>query len=664
MKQQTANSKQQTANSIKCFTLVFLIGFLLLFTNCQKDDTTSTDTRFEIEQESMSKFKLLKGNEIPKSVTQYLKQTTNNTMQFNLSGKQIVPITYDTRFSRDTLEIGTVDTSKSQMVVNDNNTKYTFVMINNDATSLHNLVVVDMNGTIINYYIKYTPDATWAQTHTMSKDMHTYTGTITFYNKNGIENGTLQLINGVLDDNGSDDVVGNPCDDPENVLPPDPDGTNTGGGGNPYGNGNTDDGSNTNSDGGSDNGGADDSPSCTYTMGMECTGGGHHTTPDAAGCYANDGWSITFTMPCPPGYGKNTNVQGRELPEDPCAGDVGLLVPDYLDLISLIEDCLNLDEQNQSSSIAVWFYNTATYQQKVDVGHYIQESGCNESTVSFMELAILAFDNENIVDFELEMIVEVNETQEFKEQTCLKKIKDDVIKIKEISRIIKRFEPTSPVLNLEWGIFNDTDWNNTGQTSLDSYQTTAFIEFNSESLIHVNNIVMVKTIAHEIIHAELFRKLKELVDDYQILSLSEYLALQDNFLGIADFTFRYGQLEYSQSLSGNLITWGLVPDYSLAHHNQMASYYRETLIKVMKAYDNVKGITRPNAEEFYEALSWAGLMATSNDNGENAQYTDAWKNFKDQIDIDEADIPVVQRTYNRYIDIIDEMYESNGINCN
>ncbi len=94
-----------------------------------------------------------------------------------------------------------------------------------------------------------------------------------------------------------------------------------------------------------------------------------------------------------------------------------------------------------------------------------------------------------------------------------------------------------------------------------------------------------------------------------IIALKEYIALQDKYLGIADYTFRYRKLEYSQNIAGKLITWGLTPNFSEAHHNQMADFYRGTLIEVMKVYDSSKSITRANATEFYEALSWAGLRA-------------------------------------------------------
>ncbi len=288
---------------------------------------------------------------------------------------------------------------------------------------------------------------------------------------------------------------------------------------------------------------------------------------------------------------------------------------------------------------------------------YIEANGCN----GFAQAAVEAMCEGGEVDWEYELIFEITETLEFQNQTCVKKIKDDLMGIKRLSRIIKKFEPTHPVLNLEWGMFNNSNWYYTGQTSLNEDISTAFININSESVDHVSNIIMATTIAHELIHAELYRKLKELVEEVNVISYSEYEALENNYPGIANYVFAYGNITASTNTIGQLITWGLTPDYSLAHHNQMASFYRGVLKEVMQAYDDLHNIERDNPSEFYEAISWVGLR-TYSENG-ITQYYDAWLNFVDQIDEDESDLPVSERTYNRYINIIQSEMDSNGINC-
>ncbi len=320
--------------------------------------------------------------------------------------------------------------------------------------------------------------------------------------------------------------------------------------------------------------------------------------------------------------------------------------------------------QNDNLSVAEWLLKEqGTHDQLKDLSDFLKAHDFSNEARAFAELAIETFIDGGEVDFDLKMIIEINETVEFQNQKCLKQIKDEVANLKQISKIIKKFEPTHPVLHLEWGLFGNTDWGNTGQTSLNKEQNTAFININRESLTHVSNIVMVKTIAHEIIHAELYRKLKELVDDYRIISLNEYIDLQDNYLGIANYTSAYGEIEAQPDGFGGFVFWGLTPDYSKAHHNQMADFYRGTLIDAMKEYDTLKGITRSNAEEFYEALSWAGLRGFSDEN-DNTQYYDAWKEFKKKIDKEESNIPVENRTYNKYIDIANKEYNNSGIKCN
>lgn len=98
------------------------------------------------------------------------------------------------------------------------------------------------------------------------------------------------------------------------------------------------------------------------------------------------------------------------------------------------------------------------------------------------------------MDYVLEIIFEITETIDFQNQTCLKSIKDEVVSTGEMKKIAKKFQPTHPVLDLEWGMFTNTNWGNTGNTGLNANQDGAFINLNTESLSHVNNIVMVQTI--------------------------------------------------------------------------------------------------------------------------------------------------------------------------
>ena len=101
---------------------ILFFGVSLIIYGCQKEDTV-LDEKQAIEQ-TQHKFSVLSGNKIPSHITNYLNNKTNSTMRFNLSGKRIEPITTMSNYAREAnLEIGTVNTTKSIKVVNDNNTK-------------------------------------------------------------------------------------------------------------------------------------------------------------------------------------------------------------------------------------------------------------------------------------------------------------------------------------------------------------------------------------------------------------------------------------------------------------------------------------------------------------------------------------------------------------
>ncbi|TYC08420.1 hypothetical protein ES677_14525 [Bizionia gelidisalsuginis] len=425
---------------------------------------------------------------------------------------------------------------------------------------------------------------------------------------------------------------------------------------------------------------------CTYTIEEYCSSGNHNDSIGYGDC-GIDFYSIVITETCTPSGGggagswgdsgepegndtgsTNTgDTSGSQTNNGGTSSNGGVTTPTTPQPWEKVDLCLSQlsiggSPNGFTAEMSAWLQS----QPKNVVGqisNFIDKNECSETAQAFAIEAIITLMNGGEVDFNFEMIIEINETIEFQSQTCLKTIKDDVIATNQMSKIIKKFEPENPVLHLEWGIFQSDNWGNTGHTGLDDTQTLAYININSESLSYVSNIVMVKTIAHKIIHAELYRKLKEIVDDYQILSLAEYNALEDNYLGIADYTFSYGTLEYSQSLMGNVVTWGLTPNYTEAHHNQMASFYRSVLIDTMKAYDLSKNVTRDNPEQFYEAMSWAGLRSFSDESG-NTQFYDAWEKFKDSIDILENSVPEPERTYNIYSNIINEQYNNSGINCN
>jgi hypothetical protein len=108
------------------------------------------------------------------------------------------------------------------------------------------------------------------------------------------------------------------------------------------------------------------------------------------------------------------------------------------------------------------------------------------------------------------------------------------------------------------------------------------------------NLLVAKTIIHEVIHAELYRKLLSLANqgslDFsgwsQQQQINYTITLRDNFPGIYDYYRRYKDWQ----------------------HAQMATHYRETLARMLQEYDI--GTVVPNnqqPQQLYMDLAWEGL---------------------------------------------------------
>ncbi|MFN4764671.1 hypothetical protein ACKGJN_16190, partial [Gillisia sp. Q332] len=119
-------------------------------------------------------------------------------------------------------------------------------------------------------------------------------------------------------------------------------------------------------------------------------------------------------------------------------------------------------------------------------------------------------------------------------------------------------------------------------------------------------IILAQELIHEMVHAEMYRKLLECAqlphvnyNNYTGEQWENFIySLRDNYEGIHDYFMRYKF--YKEN--GQLIP---IEGPTEEQHQQMASHYRNMMIAALKDFDN-----NQHSPEFYNAISWMGLKGT------------------------------------------------------
>ncbi|QTE21314.1 hypothetical protein [Polaribacter cellanae] len=170
-----------------------------------------------------------------------------------------------------------------------------------------------------------------------------------------------------------------------------------------------------------------------------------------------------------------------------------------------------------------------------------------------------------------------------------KKLEDNNL----LKKTLQRFKGKTPN-NLIWNqesnlTIRDKNGNNVlvnGYTKYgESYNITILL--NTEQSINRPSLAVARTILHEAIHADIYRKIKEnggLIFSNNLWTINGSRA---NFPSLFD--------AYNE-------------DTKNPYHNYMAKYYREALELGLKEY--AKSIGETHTNKFYEDMAWAGLLDT------------------------------------------------------
>lgn len=397
--------------TLTCLTLALFIC------SCQKDDTQIPEEEAQVES---LKAIYLNSREIPTHILNFVKTKTNNNLGVSILKNKIELSNSDVNeFSRET-PLGIVQTNKVVQVNNERNTKYTFKVTDpTNANSVINLVIVDMGGDIIEYFIQYIFDSNNPSPLLPSGaiDMARFTGGMTFYNMDGVIIGNFILTDGdLVDFDGEID----PCPEDDVVEEEDEtdDSSNSNSGGGATNNtdtGNNNNDNNDSSDGSTSGGGGgeivDPDRPCGFEITYQrCACGGSANGHGASECGCQTGSPTTITNTCTGGsvtYYNSRTIMGNS---SPCEGGVGVLI-DTEEIEAKkqeIADCL------ENSYDETWFNENLNFND-IEIIHdfLIDENNCDTSSTNVINTIIDAMTANPTSQFE-DFILEIDADPEKK----------------------------------------------------------------------------------------------------------------------------------------------------------------------------------------------------------------------------------------------------------
>lgn len=328
---------------------MLLFGICYFITACQEDEIESSEV-YTTKQKEFIKVNL--GNDVTGKVIDFLNQRTNNSMKVNVTKGHVKLFNGNMENARQSA-MGEVDTSKEIVVVNENNTKYTYKVntVEETSTSVTNIIVVDTGDELFEYFIKYNFDNEIPMHEAGVVDISRFTGTIETYNSEGQLTGVTEIVNGSVV-NGSG--TSTPCPDDANAND-DPVGDDSDGTGGAQGSVGDDDPNNPNDDGGGGwfDGGPDWDCGLNYHY-DECTGGAsdlHEPRENSSLPGGMCSGTLLIITDCEGNVISSSGVFARNTEStdttNPCGGSAGVIIDDGLSReCRKIEKLLN-DQDNQ-----------------------------------------------------------------------------------------------------------------------------------------------------------------------------------------------------------------------------------------------------------------------------------------------------------------------------
>jgi hypothetical protein len=327
-------------NLSKAFTLLLIF---ILFTNCEKESTIKYNETLSNNDVKINAV-IKRGDQIPSKILDFVKVKTDLTMLVSINKESIKLLDDKKALSKSNGDnhFGVIDYNKSVIVNNENNTKYTFNVLNTgNLNEVVNLVIVHLeDDSYVEYFIKYTFNdiKTAPRLPSNAIDMSNFSGEVEYFESSGNQIGDYKINSGEVSAKSGNTE---PC---PNDTVDDPSGDGSSGSGDstedePSGDGPSGEGGG----GGNDTGiniGYVGNCGLIYTY-LQCDCGGNADGHEPSTCPSCEGSPMVVTNTCNgESWSSNDNKSTKKV-IIPCGGDTGAIFDElYNDFLS----SLNFDQ--------------------------------------------------------------------------------------------------------------------------------------------------------------------------------------------------------------------------------------------------------------------------------------------------------------------------------
>lgn len=247
---------------------------------------------------------------------------------------------------------------------------------------------------------------------------------------------------------------------------------------------------------------------------------------------------------------------------------------------------------------------------------------------SFAVEMINALKDGDVVDLKYRVILDSS----FANNPCLMGVYTQLGGSATFQSYLKKFDDDFFVDNLILSVGIDPDYPTASAVTYQPKNGLIEIKFNPQKL-NTPSLNIAKNFAHEILHAEMFKKLLDLSKKNEIPWSAEFIeSIRHDEPKIAEY---YTMYLYDIPIGGSI---------SNPQHEYMAQLSIGTIVGILKEFDNTQ------SEDLYTAVAWWGLMGIGNPSattGLPPQPTAAWVN-----------VPQAERL--RLVDIYDNFKNTNA----